>query len=128
MLGSDAAFDNLGAFGCKKPALKAGEGLADDDSAACGDYTVPRDALTAWASGHGSARGTSAAGQAHGLRQLAVGRETPFRDALDEGVQSLPGSVHGGKDSGNGRELPRIKRGSSLTVVPGGVNWEPEVV
>lgn len=106
MVGCDAAFDDAGAFGFEEAALEAGEGLADDDTSARSDDAVPGDGLTARASGHGSAGGTSAAGKPHGARQLAVGGNASFGDALDEGVESLPGGVHGGKDSRNGGELP----------------------
>ena len=102
MFGGDAAFDDAGAFGLEEAALEAGKGLADDDTSAGGDDTVPRDCLTARASGHGSAGGTSAAWEPHSPRQLAVGGKASFGDALDEGVESLPGGVHAGKDSRNG--------------------------
>jgi len=62
--------------------------------------------LTARASGHGSAGGTSAAGEPHGLGQLAIGGDAAFGDPFDEGVESLPGGVHADQDSCNGRELP----------------------
>ena len=67
MLGGDAAFDDAGAFGFEEAALEAGKGLADDDASARGDDAVPGDTLTARASSHGSAGGTSAAGEPHGL-------------------------------------------------------------
>jgi hypothetical protein len=106
VLGGDAAFDDADAFGFEEAALEAGEGLADDDMSARGDDAVPRDGLTARASGHGSSGGTSAAGKPHSLGQLAVGGDASFGDALNEGVESLPGGVHAGKDSRNGGELP----------------------
>ena len=111
MFGGDAAFDEASAFGFEEAALEAGEGLADDDTSACGNDAVPGDGLTAWAGGHGSAGGTSASREAHSLGQLAVGGDAAFGDALDEGVESLPGGVHAGKDSRNGGELPD-RRGS----------------
>jgi hypothetical protein len=91
--------------------LEAGEGLADDDTSACGDNAVPGNGLTARASGHGSAGGASAAREPHSPGQLAVGRDASFGDALNERVESLPGGVHVGKDSRNGGELPD-RRGS----------------
>ena len=106
MLGGDAAFDDADAFGFEEAALEAGEGLADDDTSARGDNAVPGNGLTARASGHGSAGGTSAAREAHSQGQLAVGGNASFGDALNEGVESLPSGVHVGKDSRNGRELP----------------------
>jgi hypothetical protein len=109
MFGGDAAFDDAGAFGFEKATLEAGEGLSDDDPSSGGNHAVPGDTLTARASSHGSAGGTSAAGEPHGARQLAVGGDASFGDALDEGVESLPGGVHGGKDSRNVRELPDTK-------------------
>ena len=105
MLGANAAFDDAGAFGFEEATLEAGEGLADDDTSAGGDDTVPGDGLTARASGHGSAGSTSAARELHGARQLAVGGDAAFRDAFDEGVESLPGGIHVGKDSRYGRNL-----------------------
>jgi hypothetical protein len=106
VLGGDAAFDDADAFGFEEAALEAGEGLADDDTSARGDNAVPGNGLTARASGHGSAGGTSAAREAHSQGQLAVGGNASFGDALNEGVESLPSGVHVGKDSRNGRELP----------------------
>ena len=105
MLGCDAAFDDAGAFGFEEAALEAGEGLADDDAPSGGNDAMPGDTLTARASGHGSAGGPSAAREPHGLGQLAVGGDASFGDALDEGVESLPGGVHVGKDSHYGRNL-----------------------
>lgn len=102
VLGGDAAFDDAGAFGFEEAALEAGKGLADDDTSASGDDTVPGDALTARASGHGSAGSTSAAWEPHSPGQLAVGGKASFGNALDDGVESLPGGVHAGKDSRNG--------------------------
>ena len=86
--------------------MEAGEGLADDDTSAGGDHAVPGDALTAWASSHGSSGGTSTAGEPHRPGQLAVGGDAASGDAFDEGVESLPGEVHVGKDSRNGSGLP----------------------
>jgi hypothetical protein len=106
MLCGNATFDDVGAFGFEEAALEAREGLADDDPASGGNYAVPGDGLTARASCHGSAGGTSAAREPHRPGQLAVGGHAALRDALDEGVESLPGGVHGGKDSRNGGELP----------------------
>ena len=106
MLCGDAAFDDAGAFGFEEAALEAREGLADDDPASGGNYAVPGNGLTARASSHGSAGGTSAAGEPHRPGQLAVGGDAAFGDALDEGVESLRGGVHGGKGSRNGGELP----------------------
>jgi hypothetical protein len=106
MFGGDAAFDGAGAFGFEKAALETGEGLANDDTSSGGNDAMPGDTLTTRASSHGSAGGTSAAGEPHRPGQLAVGGDTALRDALDEGVDSLPGGVHGGKDSRNGGELP----------------------
>jgi len=105
VLGCDAAFDDAGAFGFEKAALEAGEGLADDDTSAGGGDAVPGDGLTARAGGHGSAGGPSAAGEPHRLGQLAIGGDAAFGDAFDEGVESLPGGVHVGKDSRYGRNL-----------------------
>jgi hypothetical protein len=99
VLGCDVAFDDAGAFGFEEAALEAGKGLTDHDASAGGDDTVPGNGLTTRASGHGSAGGTSAAGEPHGARQLAVGGDAAFGDAFDEGVESLPGGVHVGKDS-----------------------------
>jgi hypothetical protein len=106
VLGGDSAFDDAGAFGFEEAALEAGKGLADDDTSACGDNAVPGDGLTARASGHGSAGGTSAPREPHSPGQLAVGGDASFGDALDEGVESFPGGVHAGKDSRNGSGLP----------------------
>jgi len=106
MFGCDAAFDDAGAFGFEKAALETGEGLADDDTSSGGNHAVPGDRLTARAGGHGSASGTSAAGEPHGARQLAVGGDAAFGDAFDEGVESLPGGVHAAKDSRDGCKLP----------------------
>jgi hypothetical protein len=106
MFGGDAAFDDAGAFGFEEAALEAREGLADDDTSSGRNDAVPWDRLAAGASSHGSAGGTSAAGEPHRPGQLAVGGDAAFGDALDEGVESLPGGVHGGKDSRNGGELP----------------------
>jgi hypothetical protein len=106
MLGGDAAFDDAGAFGFQEAALEAGKRLADDDTSARSDDAVPGDGLTARAGGHGSAGGTSTSREAHGAGQLAVGGDAAFGDALDEGVESLPGSVHADQDICNGRELP----------------------
>ena len=106
MLGGDAEFDDAGAFGFEEAALKTGEGLADDDASSGGNDAVPGDGLTARAGGHGSAGGASAAREVHSLGQLAVGGNAAFGDALDEGVESLPGGVHADQDSCNGRELP----------------------
>jgi hypothetical protein len=106
MFGGDAAFDDAGTFGFEKAALETGEGLADDDTSSGGNDAMPGDTLTARASGHRSAGGTSATGEPHGARQLAVGGDAAFGYAFDEGVESLPGGVHVGKDSCNGRELP----------------------
>ena len=106
MLGGDAAFDDACAFGFEEAALEAGKGLADDDTSACGDNAMPGDTLTARAGGHGSACGTSAAREAHSQGQLAIGGDAALGDAFDEGVESLPGGVHAGKDSRNGGELP----------------------
>jgi hypothetical protein len=105
VLGGDAAFDDADAFGFEEAALEAGEGLADDDTSACGDNAMPGDTLTARAGGHGSAGGTSAAREAHSQGQLAVCGDAAFGDAFDEGVESLPGGVHVGKDSRYGRNL-----------------------
>ena len=105
VLGCDAAFDDAGAFGFEEASLEAGKGLADDDTSAGGNDAVPGDGLTARASGHGSAGGTSAAREAHSQGQLAVGGNASFGDALNEGVESLPGGVHVGKDSRYGRNL-----------------------
>jgi hypothetical protein len=106
MFGGDAAFDDAGAFGFKKAALETGKGLADDDTSSGGNHAVPGDTLTARASSHGSAGGASATGEPHGARQLAIGGDAAFGDAFDEGVESLPGGVHPGKDNCNGCELP----------------------
>jgi hypothetical protein len=106
MFGGDAAFDDAGAFGFEKAALEAGKGLADDDTAAGGNDAVPGDTLTARASGHGSAGGTSATGKPHRPSQLAIGGGAALRDAFNEGIESLPGGVHPGKDNCNGCELP----------------------
>ena len=106
MFGGYAAFDNAGAFGFEEAALEAGEGLADDDTSARGDNAVPGDGLTTRTSGHGSAGGTSASREPHGARQLAIRGDAAFRDAFDEGIESLPGGVHVGKDSRDGAELP----------------------
>ena len=111
MLDCDAAFDDAGTFGFEEASLEAGKRLADDYTSAGGDDTVPGNGLTARASGHGSAGGTSAAREPHSLGQLAVGGNASFGDALNEGVESLPGGVHAGKDSRNGGELPD-RRGS----------------
>jgi hypothetical protein len=102
MFGGDAAFDDACAFGFEEAALEAREGFADDDTSSGGNHAVPGDALTARASGHGSAGGTSATGELHGACQLAVSGDAAFGDAFDEGVESLPGGVHPGKDSCNG--------------------------
>ncbi len=61
MFGGNATFDDAGAFGFEEAALEAREGLADDDTSSGGNHPVPGDGLTARASGHGSAGGTSAA-------------------------------------------------------------------
>jgi len=106
VLGCDAAFDDAGAFGFEEAALEAGKGLADDDTSSGGNHAMPGDTLTARASSHGSAGGTSAAREAHSQGQLAIGGDAAFGDAFDEGVESLPGGVHAGKDSRNGGELP----------------------
>jgi hypothetical protein len=106
VLCGNATFDDAGAFGFEEAALEAREGLADDDTSSGRNDAVPWDTLTARASSHGSAGGTSAAGEPHRPGQLAVGGDAALRDALDEGVESLPGGVHGGKDSRNGGELP----------------------
>jgi hypothetical protein len=106
MFGGDAAFDDACAFGFEEAALEAREGLADDDPASGGNYAVPGNDLTARASCHGSAGGTSPAREPHRPGQLAVGGDAALRDALDEGVQSLPGGVHAAKDSRDGCELP----------------------
>lgn len=82
--------------------MEAGKGLADDDTSAGGDDTVPGDGLTSRASGHGSAGGKSAAREPHSPGQLAVCGNASFGDAPDEGVESLPGGVHAGKDNRNG--------------------------
>ena len=86
--------------------MEAGKGLADDNTPSGGNDAMPGDTLTARASGHGSAGGTSAAGEPHSPGQLAVGGDASFGDALDEGVELLPGSVHADQDSCNERELP----------------------
>jgi hypothetical protein len=109
VLCGNATFDDAGAFGFEEAALEAREGLADDDTSSGRNDAVPWDTLTARASSHGSAGGTSAAGEPHRPGQLAVGGDAALRDALDEGVESLPGGVHGGKDSRNVRELPDTK-------------------
>jgi hypothetical protein len=106
VFGGDAAFDDASALGFQKAALETGEGLADDDTSARGDHAVPGDGLTTRASGHGSAGSTSASREPHGARQLAICGEASFGDALDEGVESLPGGVHPGKDNRNGCEFP----------------------
>ena len=106
MFGCDAAFDDGGAFGFEKAALETGEGLADDDTSSGGNHAVPGDTLTVRASSHGSAGGTSAAGEPHSACQLAVGGDAALRDAFNEGIESLPGGVHPAKDNCNGCELP----------------------
>jgi hypothetical protein len=105
VLGCDAAFGDADAFGFEEAALEAGEGLADDDAPSGGNHAMPGNTLTARASGHGSAGGTSAAGEPHRPGQLAIGGDAAFGDAFDEGVESLPGGVHVGKDSRYGRNL-----------------------
>ena len=85
--------------------METGKGLADDDTPSGGNDAVPGYGLTARAGGHGSAGGTSAARESHRPGQLAVGGDAAFGDALDEGVESLPGGVHVGKDSRNGSGL-----------------------
>jgi len=105
VLGCDAAFDDAGAFGFEEAALEAGEGLADDDAPSGGNDAMPGDTLTARASGHGPAGGTSASREPDSPGQLAVGGNASFGDALDEVVESLPGGVHVGKDSHYGHNL-----------------------
>ncbi len=109
MLGGDAAFDDAGAFGFEETALEAGEGLADDDTSSGGNHAVPGDRLAARAGSHGSASGASAAGKPHRPSQLAICGDAALRDAFNEGIESLPGGVHVGKDSLNVRELPDTK-------------------
>ena len=106
VLCGDAAFDDAGAFGFEEAALEAREGLADDDTSSGRNDAVPGDTLTARASSHGSAGGTSATGELHGASQLAVGGDAAFGDAFNEGIESLPGGVHSTKDSRDGCELP----------------------
>jgi hypothetical protein len=83
VLGGNAAFDEVGTFGFENAALEAGKGLADGDSASGGNDAVPRDGLTARASGHGSTGGPSAPGEPHGAGELTVRRDAAFGDALD---------------------------------------------
>ena len=100
------AMDQPSAFAFEQPPLEAGKRFADHDSAARGQDAVPRDGLAARASGHGSAGGTSAAGEPRGAGQLAVGDDAPFGDALDQFVESIPGRGHLFKDNRNGGKLP----------------------
>jgi len=86
--------------------LKAGKWLADGDSTSRGDDTVPGDGLAAWASSHGSSGGTSAARKPNGAGQMAVSGNAAFGNALNQGVESLPGGVHLGKHTCNGLDLP----------------------
>lgn len=97
-----APLDQANAFAFEKSALKAGKGLADRDSAACGNHAVPGNGLTARAGGHGASRGTSAAREAYGAGQLSVGDDTSLGDALNQRVDAIPGRIHPSKDSWKG--------------------------
>lgn len=105
-----APLDQANAFAFEKAALKAGKGLADRDSAACGNHAVPGNGLTARAGGHGASRGTSAARKAYGAGQLSVGDDASLGDALDQRVDSIPGRIHPSKDSWKGGGLPISNR------------------
>jgi hypothetical protein len=111
------AFDQAGSFRFQQLPLKAGKWFADGDSSAGGDNAVPGDGLTARAGSHGSSSGTSAAGELRGASQMSISGNTAFRNALNQGVESLPGGVHLRKDTRNGRELPDKR-------VPRCVRWE----
>ncbi len=102
----DAAFDESGAFAFEQPALEAGKGFTNSDSAARGHHAVPGNGLTSGTRGHGSASGTSAAGQPRGAGQLAVSDNAALGDALHQFVDSTAAWVHLRKDNHNGRELP----------------------
>jgi hypothetical protein len=102
----DAAFDESGALAFEQPALEAGKRFTNSDSAARGHHAVPGNCLTSGTRGHGSASGTSAAGQPRGAGQLAVSDNAAFGDALHQFVDSIPAWVHLRKDNCNGRELP----------------------
>jgi len=89
-----AAVSQPGAFGFEQALLKAGKGLADHDSAACGDHAVPRNSLAARASSHSSPRGASPASEPCGASQLAIGEDASLGDALNERVDFAPASCH----------------------------------
>src|SRR5437879_12631224 len=90
----DAAFDKAGAFGFEQPALQAGKGLADGDPASRGHNAVPGNGLTPRTSCHSASGGASSAGEPSGARDLAVGKDATFGDALDQCVDFVPVARH----------------------------------
>jgi hypothetical protein len=64
------------------------------DSPACGDHTVPGNALAAGASGHGVTGGASASRQIRGAGQLPVSNYAAFGHALHQRIELVPGRGH----------------------------------
>ena len=105
---SHAAMEQLGAFAFEQAALEAGEGLADRDSAACSNNTMPGNSLAARARSHGVPSGTSAAAEPSRTGQLAVGDDASLGNAPDQSVNLAPARVHIPYDNRSGRRFPLL--------------------
>jgi hypothetical protein len=64
----DATFGHLNAFGFEKFSLKGSIRFTDQKPSPCTKNTMPGNAFAGRAAGHGSTRGTSAAGEAQSSR------------------------------------------------------------
>jgi hypothetical protein len=102
------AMDQLGAFAFEQAALEAGKGLADRDSAACGNNSMPGNSLAARARSHGVSSGTSAAAEPSRTGQLAVGDYASLGNAPDQSVDLDPALVHMPYDNRSDRRFPLL--------------------
>lgn len=81
-------------FAFQQAPLEAPKRFPYHDSPACGDHTMPGNALAAGTSGHGVTGGASASRQMRGAGQLSVRNYAAFRHSLHQRIELVPGRGH----------------------------------
>ncbi len=82
-------------FGFEKLALELRVGIAEQDSAAAAENSVPRDSAAGGAAGHGASCGACAAGETEKFCELSIGDYAAAGDFFHEGIDVSPAGVFG---------------------------------